>query len=67
MWFILGYQANSQNKLIVTASGTGGFDEMYNNIVEVLFIPFCLNALVLILIYLILVGCSIRIYQLQIW
>jgi len=34
MWFILGYAANSQNKLIVQANGTGDFDEMKNELEE---------------------------------
>jgi chemotaxis protein histidine kinase CheA len=34
MWFILGYQTNSQNRLIVASSGTGGFSEMHSFIQE---------------------------------
>jgi len=34
MWFILGYQANSQSKLVVSALGTGDFNEMFSSIQE---------------------------------
>jgi hypothetical protein len=35
MWFILGYAANSQNKLVVSASGSGDFDEMCGYLIDV--------------------------------
>jgi len=34
VWFILGYAPNSQNKLIVIASGDKDFDEMKSNLIE---------------------------------
>jgi len=34
VWFILGYAQNSQNKLIVIASGDKDFDEMKSNLIE---------------------------------